>query len=63
MTDLSTIRCPYCGAETSWQGNPSRPFCSERCRLIDLGRWDNGEYVVPGEKQEENPADTDEPTI
>lgn len=26
-----------------------RPFCSERCKLIDLGRWFNEEYVVPGE--------------
>ncbi|QEP44949.1 DNA gyrase inhibitor YacG [Ectothiorhodospiraceae bacterium BW-2] len=33
------IRCPLCHQPTKWQDNPSRPFCSERCRLIDLGEW------------------------
>ena len=40
-------RCPQCGAQTIWQGNPDRPFCSERCRMIDLGRWAAEEYRVP----------------
>ena len=47
---IINIKCPYCRTETQWQNNPSRPFCSERCRLIDLGRWDNEEYAVAGEK-------------
>jgi len=33
-----------------WEGNPFRPFCSERCRLIDLGRWASEEYRLAGEK-------------
>jgi endogenous inhibitor of DNA gyrase (YacG/DUF329 family) len=33
-----------------WHDNPSRPFCSERCRLIDLGNWASGDYRVPGEE-------------
>ncbi len=42
------IRCPRCGAETIYgPENPSRPFCSERCRLIDLGKWADEEYRVP----------------
>ncbi|MFO7576919.1 MAG: DNA gyrase inhibitor YacG [Pelovirga sp.] len=48
MTKRLSIRCPQCSRNTFWHNNPSRPFCSERCRLIDLGRWDNEEYAVAG---------------
>jgi len=42
------IACPYCGKETVYSPeNPYRPFCSERCRLIDLGQWANETYRVP----------------
>ena len=34
--------------------NPSRPFCSERCQLIDLGRWFGEGYALPQEGEEEN---------
>ena len=34
------VKCPTCGTETEWSTkNPWRPFCRERCRLIDLGSW------------------------
>ncbi|MBI2209939.1 MAG: DNA gyrase inhibitor YacG [Deltaproteobacteria bacterium] len=49
------VRCPICRAEVSWEGNPHRPFCSERCRLIDLGAWSEGRYRIPGEKAEQDP--------
>ncbi|MCW8858117.1 MAG: DNA gyrase inhibitor YacG [Deltaproteobacteria bacterium] len=42
------INCPRCGIKTFWQDNPSKPFCSERCRLADLGRWSNEEYSIKG---------------
>jgi endogenous inhibitor of DNA gyrase (YacG/DUF329 family) len=42
--------CPHCGKPSEWEGNPHRPFCSERCKLIDLGRWASGKYRIPGEK-------------
>lgn len=45
-----TFPCPHCQTPTAWQGNPYRPFCSERCKLIDLGKWAMGAYAVPGEK-------------
>ena len=51
MTD-KTILCPLCKKETRWNDNPFRPFCSERCRLIDLGKWASEEYRVPGEKKD-----------
>jgi len=41
------IRCPRCGASAPWEGNPDRPFCSERCRLIDLGNWADESYRIP----------------
>ena len=41
------IRCPRCRQAVAWEGNPFRPFCSEKCRQIDLGRWAAEEYRVP----------------
>jgi endogenous inhibitor of DNA gyrase (YacG/DUF329 family) len=41
------MKCPICGKPVQWQDNPTRPFCSERCKLIDFGRWANEEYAVP----------------
>jgi len=40
-----------------WEGNAHRPFCSERCKLIDLGRWIDEEYRVLGE---DSPLSTEE---
>jgi len=55
---LTTIKCPCCRKETPWEGNPDRPFCSERCKMIDLGAWASEEYRVAGEKKQ--PADEEE---
>ncbi|HQV79819.1 MAG: DNA gyrase inhibitor YacG [Moraxellaceae bacterium] len=46
---LTTLACPRCQQSTTWQNNPSRPFCSERCKLIDLGAWANEDYAIPVE--------------
>jgi uncharacterized protein len=35
-----------CQRETTWAGNPFRPFCSERCQLLDLGNWLSGRYRI-----------------
>lgn len=42
------MKCPICGQETIWQNNPNRPFCSEKCQLIDLGKWALGDYKIDG---------------
>jgi endogenous inhibitor of DNA gyrase (YacG/DUF329 family) len=47
------IRCPICKRMTTWEENPWRPFCSERCKLLDLGAWASEKYRVPGRKEEE----------
>jgi uncharacterized protein len=43
------IKCPRCGNLVDWEGNQWRPFCSERCKIIDLGAWAGEEYKVPEE--------------
>ena len=50
------MKCPTCGKPVEWKDNPFRPFCSERCQLVDLGKWVEGEYRVAGEPlpQEQN---------
>ncbi len=47
MSSTSSHKCPRCKSETVWEGNPDRPFCSEKCRLIDLGHWADEEYRIP----------------
>ena len=48
---MTKVRCPQCGGESLWNaGNPYRPFCSERCKLIDLGAWASEAYRVPVEE-------------
>jgi endogenous inhibitor of DNA gyrase (YacG/DUF329 family) len=45
------ITCPVCKNITTWEENPFRPFCSERCKLIDLGAWASGDYKIPGKPE------------
>ncbi len=47
------IICRICKKKTTWEENPWKPFCSERCKLIDLGKWVSEEYKIEGEKKEE----------
>ncbi|MBZ5605396.1 MAG: DNA gyrase inhibitor YacG [Acidobacteriia bacterium] len=42
------MKCPICHKEVRLE-DPFMPFCSERCKLIDLGNWASGKYVIPGE--------------
>lgn len=48
------LKCPVCKTPTTWRENPWRPFCSERCKMIDLGKWALEEYRVPAEKAGES---------
>jgi endogenous inhibitor of DNA gyrase (YacG/DUF329 family) len=45
--------CPICRKAVEWEGNRFRPFCSERCKLIDLGNWATESYRVPSTPEEE----------
>ncbi len=44
---VNKLHCPICRKEVSFD-DPEMPFCSERCRLIDLGNWASDKYVIPG---------------
>ena len=46
------VKCPTCRKEIAWEDNPYRPFCSDRCRLIDLGDWAQERYRIPGEEHD-----------
>lgn len=43
------VKCPQCGTESEYKGNEFRPFCSERCKLLDFGAWADEEYTLPVE--------------
>jgi endogenous inhibitor of DNA gyrase (YacG/DUF329 family) len=46
------VRCPGCGREHEWSSdNPWRPFCSDRCRLIDLGAWLDERHRIPADPE------------
>jgi hypothetical protein len=48
VTAARTVACPTCGARVSWTPESKfRPFCSERCKTIDLGAWANESYRIP----------------
>lgn len=51
------LRCPICRQPVK-ASDPEFPFCSERCRTIDLGKWSAGEYVVSSPIHEEDELDS-----
>ena len=57
---MKQVPCPRCGQPALFAPeNKWRPFCSERCKLIDLGQWASEGYRVPVEDQQ--PDDEEEP--
>lgn len=56
------VTCPTCQKRTPWEDNPWRPFCSERCKLIDLGDWANENHRIPGPVQQPF-GDEDDPLL
>jgi endogenous inhibitor of DNA gyrase (YacG/DUF329 family) len=50
----SAKKCPICGKQAA---EASHPFCSERCRDVDLNRWLSGSYVVPGREDDNEDAE------
>ena len=49
-----TFPCPRCGEASLWENNEFRPFCSERCKMIDLGAWATESYRVPVAESDES---------
>jgi uncharacterized protein len=55
------VTCPHCGTLTEWNAqNRYRPFCSERCKMIDLGAWANESYRVPVVEADESELPDDD---
>jgi endogenous inhibitor of DNA gyrase (YacG/DUF329 family) len=55
---VKTVACPRCGAPTLYAPeNKWRPFCSERCKIIDLGAWASESYGVPAEEPQPGEED------
>ncbi|HEX7407586.1 MAG TPA: DNA gyrase inhibitor YacG [Candidatus Binatia bacterium] len=57
---LKEVNCPACRRLAPWQGNPHRPFCSERCRMHDLGNWASEGYRIAGDPAEPPLAEDDD---
>ncbi len=61
MTDTTPrpvrqVSCPICHQPAEYSpANPYRPFCSRRCKLIDLGQWANEQYTIQGSEQPATP--------
>lgn len=49
---MALVKCPMCDREVEYEGNEFRPFCSERCQLIDFGAWADEDYALPAETSE-----------
>jgi uncharacterized protein len=56
---MPIVKCPNCGKETEFTGNEFRPFCSERCKLLDFGAWADEEFRLPAETSELADEDVD----
>lgn len=54
---MPLIKCPNCSKEVEYEGNEFRPFCSERCKLLDFGAWVEEEYALPAEASEVSEED------
>jgi endogenous inhibitor of DNA gyrase (YacG/DUF329 family) len=58
MENSTKITCPHCGKKDTWKpDNAFRPFCSERCKLIDLGAWADETHRIPGEEINPEPGE------
>jgi len=48
---VATVKCPTCQRPVVWsEASPWRPFCSERCKLVDLGAWFSEARAIPGDE-------------
>lgn len=64
MTRIFTVSCPACRAEVKWsEASPWRPFCSARCRALDLGDWSSERFVIPGHDLTDRPAEDMQPAV
>jgi endogenous inhibitor of DNA gyrase (YacG/DUF329 family) len=62
MATPRTVTCPTCGKPVEWVPDAKwRPFCSARCKTIDLGAWANESYRIPAVERDEDEASLRDP--
>ena len=60
----TVVSCPQCGASVVWEAaNAFRPFCSARCKMIDLGAWATESYRIPVEEDKDEPESESNPGL
>lgn len=53
------VACPNCGKSVQWTEESAwRPFCSERCRMVDLGKWFEEDHKIPGNEAPPVPGES-----
>ena len=57
---MKKVHCPTCGRTFEPEKSPAMPFCSHRCRQVDLGRWLEETNVIPSDLEAETEADEQE---
>ncbi len=57
---MPLVKCPTCGKQVEYTGNEFRPFCSERCKLLDFGAWADEEFALPAQTESLSEEDIDQ---
>ena len=57
---MLVVKCPTCGNQVTYKNNEFRPFCSERCQLLDFGAWADESFTLPAESSEMTEQDIDQ---
>ncbi len=58
----ATLKCPICGKPSDFNAPPMGPFCSQRCKLVDLGSWFKEDYKVTEPLRPDHLAEYEEMT-
>ena len=56
---MPKVKCKNYGRQTEYTGNEFRPFCSERCKLLDFGAWADEEFALPAQTESLSEEDLD----
>ena len=56
---MPLVKCPTCEKKVEYSGNEFRPFCSERCKLLDFGAWADEEFSLPSQTESLSEEDLD----
>lgn len=61
MNKILPVKCPTCEKEFNYYSSEYRPFCSEKCKMVDLGHWFKETYKVPEKEQDKDKKDNEKP--